>query len=230
MSLFVLADLHLSLGCDKPMDIFSSWEGYVDKLYKNWNSKVNTEDTVVIPGDISWAMTFEGALKDFAFINNELNGKKIILKGNHDYWWSTYRKMNSFLADNHFNNIKILHNNAFQADGAVIVGTRGWVNETEEAFDVKLLNREAARLEMSIKEGLKLKGKIIAFLHYPPIYNNNKNYFIIEVLKKYNITSCYYGHIHGRSTENAFIGEEDGVDYQLVSADYLNFTPISVKI
>lgn len=230
MGLFVLADLHLSLGSDKPMDIFRNWEGYVDKLYENWNNLVGDDDTVVVPGDISWAMSLDNAKKDFDFINRQLKGKKIMLKGNHDYWWTTYRKMNEFLEKNKFDNIKILHNNAFTVDDITIVGTRGWINETEAEFDLKLLNREAARLEMSIKEGLKTCKEMIAFLHYPPLYNNDENYFIIEVLQKYNIKKCYYGHIHGSACKNAFIGYNDGINYQLVSADFLNFTPISVKI
>ncbi len=229
MALFAIGDLHLSLDGDKGMDIFGGWQDYVERLRENWNSTVTDQDTVVIIGDISWAMSLEEAVKDFNFINNELKGKKIILKGNHDYWWNTASKMNNFLDRNFFNNIRILSNNAYLCEGISVCGTRGWINETNEAVDVKILNREAGRLEMSIKDGIKLGGELVAFIHYPPIFGGEQNYFILEVLEKYEIKRCYYGHIHGNGCKKAFNGIRNGCEFNLLSADYVNFTPQKVN-
>ncbi len=226
MSVFAIGDLHLSLGTDKPMDVFRGWENYVDRLKENWNSVVKDEDTVVIPGDISWAMKLEDTRTDFEFINNELNGNKIILKGNHDYWWATAGKMNKFLADCGFDRIKILNNNAYLAEGICVVGTRGWINDGTDAFDAKVLSREEGRLRMSVQEGLKLGGEMIAFIHYPPLYGGEKNEYILRVIKAYGIKRCYYGHVHGRQSHaKAFIGEHEGTSYRMISADYIGFMP-----
>ncbi|MBQ8903122.1 MAG: metallophosphoesterase, partial [Oscillospiraceae bacterium] len=147
-----MGDLHLSLGCDKPMDIFRGWDNYVDRLTENWNRVVSDNDTVIIPGDISWAMTLEGTKQDFEYINNTLKGDKIILKGNHDYWWNTASKMNAFLAENGFDRIRILNNNAYLVEGISVVGTRGWINDDGSECDAKVLNREAGRFRMSVSE------------------------------------------------------------------------------
>ncbi|MEG1993906.1 MAG: metallophosphoesterase, partial [Oscillospiraceae bacterium] len=173
MALYAIGDTHLSLSCDKPMDIFGGWDGYVEKLKENWQNVVKQEDTVVIPGDISWGMSLNDSLKDFEFIH-KLNGKKLILKGNHDYWWSTKNKMDKFLLENGLTSIKIIHNNSEFAEGVNICGTRGWIFEKGEAFDQKILAREAGRLEASIKDAQKShpEAPIIVFLHYPPIYCN----------------------------------------------------------
>lgn len=229
MSVFAIGDLHLSLGCDKPMDIFKGWDGYVTRLEENWNRVVSDNDTVVIPGDISWAMTLENTAKDFAFINNTLNGNKIILKGNHDYWWNTASKMNKFLSEQGFDRIKILSNNAYLTEGICVVGTRGWINDDGSECDAKVLNREAGRLRMSVAEGLKLGGELIAFIHYPPIYNGEKNEYILSVIKEFGIKKCYYGHIHGPGHRYAFQGEYEGTVYKMVSADYLGFMPIMIN-
>ncbi len=229
MSIFAIGDLHLSLGCDKPMDIFKGWDGYVSRLEENWNRVVSDDDTVVVPGDISWAMSLENTVKDFAFINDNLKGNKIILKGNHDYWWSTASKMNKFLALQGFDRIKILNNNAFLVEGVSIVGTRGWINDDGTECDAKVLNREAGRLRMSVSEGLKLGGELIAFIHYPPIFNGEKNEYILSVIKEHGIKRCYYGHIHGPGHRYAFQGEYDGTVYKMVSADYLGFMPIMIN-
>ena len=229
MSLFALGDLHLSLGTDKPMDIFRGWGGYVEKIEQNWNSLVKDKDTVVVAGDISWAMHLKNTAADFEFINNKLNGNKIFIKGNHDYWWETKSKMDKFLLESGFDRIKILNNNSYVVDGVAICGTRGWINDDNEPFDQKLLNREAGRLEMSIQDGLKQGGKPVAFIHYPVIFGAEKNYYLLEVLKKYNITDCYYGHIHGAAVKKAFIGESDGINHHIVSSDCVNFTPVLVK-
>lgn len=229
MSIFAIGDLHLSLGCDKPMDIFKGWDGYVDRLAENWNRVVSDNDTVVIPGDISWAMCLQDTVKDFAFINDTLNGHKIILKGNHDYWWNTASKMNKFLSEQGFDRIKILNNNAFLVEGISIVGTRGWINDDGSECDAKVLNREAGRFRMSVNEGVKLGGELIAFIHYPPIYNGERNEYILSVIREYGIKKCYYGHIHGPGHRYAFQGEYEGTFYKMISADYLGFMPIMIN-
>lgn len=224
MSLFAIGDPHLSFSTDKPMDIFKGWDDYVLKLENNWNSIVTDEDTVIIPGDISWAMGLESAKKDFEFINN-LNGNKIILKGNHDYWWNTMNKMNKFLKENEFDSIKILHNNSFKIGNFSVAGTRGWFYDDSCEADKKVLLREAGRLRASINEAKKSGGEVIVFLHYPPISATQKCDEILNVILENEIKRCYFGHLHGFvAPENAFI-EYEGVKFTLVSADKLNFCP-----
>ncbi len=229
MSVFAIGDLHLSLGCDKPMDIFKGWDNYVDRLTENWNRVVSDNDTVVIPGDISWAMTLDGIKQDFEYINNTLKGDKIILKGNHDYWWNTASKMNAFLSENGFDRIRILNNNAYLVEGISVVGTRGWINDDGSECDAKVLNREAGRFRMSVIEGMKLGGELVAFIHYPPIYNGEKNEYILSVIREYGIKKCYYGHIHGPGHRYAFQGDYDETEYKMISADYLGFMPIMIN-
>lgn len=229
MSLYVLGDLHLSFGTDKPMDIFRGWSNHVDKITENWNALVSDSDTVVVNGDISWAMSLKNTERDFSFINNDLRGNKIFIKGNHDYWWNTKAKMDAFLREKGFDRIKVLNNNAYLADGVSVCGTRGWINDDSAPFDAKLLNREAGRLEMSVIEGEKLGGEVIAFLHYPPIFGAEKNYYMLDVMKKHGITRCFYGHVHGPAVKKAFNGEYDGIVFQITSCDCVNFTPIFVK-
>lgn len=224
MSLFVIADLHLSLSVDKPMNIFPGWDNHIQRLQDNWKENISPDDTVVIPGDISWALNFEEARADFDFINR-LNGKKIILKGNHDYWWDTMSKMNRFLEDNGFDTISILHNNHFSYGEYGICGTRGWINDNGEPADAKVLAREAGRLETSIKSALSDGKKPIVFLHYPPIFANDRNRDILAVMHKYEIKKCYYGHLHGNAHRFAVCGETDGIYFQLVSADFVQFCP-----
>ena len=224
MSLFAIADLHLSLSVDKPMDIFGGWDSHVEKLAENWNKTVSDNDLVVIPGDISWGMNLDEARADFSFIN-ALNGRKIISKGNHDYWWSTLSKLNKFIEENGFDSIKFLHNNHYPYGKYGICGTRGWINETEVPADAKVLAREAQRLEVSIQSALKEKLEPIVFLHYPPVYGNESNYDILDVMFKYGVKECYYGHLHGRSHKNAVCGERDGINFNLVSCDFVQFCP-----
>ena len=224
MSLFAIGDPHLSFSCDKPMDIFRGWDDYVARLEKNWNSVVTENDTVVVPGDISWAMGLTNAKKDFEFLNN-LNGTKIILKGNHDYWWNTMNKMNSFLSENEFESIKILHNNSYKIGDFAIAGTRGWFYDDTCEADKKVILREAGRLQTSINEAKKLGGEVIVFLHYPPISATQKCDEILNVILENDIKRCFFGHLHGFvPPENTFI-EYDGVKFTLVSADKLNFCP-----
>ena len=214
MSLFVIADLHLSFGVNKPMDIFGGWDEYVPRLETNWQNKVKPEDTVVLPGDLSWGMNFEQSRKDFEFLN-KLNGRKIISKGNHDYWWNTKSKMDKFLSENGFDTIKILHNNHYEYEDIGICGTRGWINDNSEPADAKVLAREAGRLEMSIQSALKAGLKPLVFLHYPPVYYNSRNEEILSVMD-------------GNAKRYAVNGEFDGVIYQLISSDFLKFDPLDI--
>lgn len=227
MSLFVMADLHLPLSVNKPMDIFGGWDNYVEKIEENWQKKVKPDDTVVIPGDVSWSMGLQQSLADMQFIN-KLNGKKIISKGNHDYWWSTKNKMDAFFAENGLTTLNILHNNHYEYEGVGICGTRGWINDTGVEADKKVLMREAGRLEMSISSAEKCGLKPIVFLHYPPVFASSYNYDILEVLHKHDITWCFYGHIHGRSAEYAINGERDGINYRLIASDFLQFDPMDI--
>ena len=227
MKVYAIADLHLPLGVDKPMDIFGGWDEYVPRLETNWQNKVKPEDTVVLPGDLSWGMNFEQSRKDFEFLN-KLNGRKIISKGNHDYWWNTKSKMDKFLSENGFDTIKILHNNHYEYEDIGICGTRGWINDNSEPADAKVLAREAGRLEMSIQSALKAGLKPLVFLHYPPVYYNSRNEEILFVMEKYGIKRCFYGHIHGNAKRYAVNGEFDGVIYQLISSDFLKFDPLDI--
>lgn len=229
MSLFAIADLHLSLGADKPMDVFHGWSDYVDRLRTNWERLVTDKDTVVVAGDISWAMKLEECYEDFSFIN-ALPGQKIFLKGNHDYWWQTKKKIDDYLAENRFDTIRILFNNAFEADGKVICGTRGWYYDKEGDHDMKVINREIGRLKMSYAEAKKLGDNPIAFLHYPPVYGDVECGEIMSALTELGITECWYGHLHGERTHrSAVTGLYKGINFHLIAADYTRFTPILVR-
>lgn len=227
--LFTIGDLHLSLGTDKPMDIFHGWDNYLERLTENWKRIVNDDDTVVIAGDISWAMKLSECEKDFSYINS-LPGNKILLKGNHDYWWDTVSKINRYLGENQFDRIKILFNNSFEIDEYNICGTRGWGIDCEKIEDIKILNRECGRLKLSL-DSVKDKSKeTIVFLHYPPIYADNVCEEIIDILKEYNINKCYYGHIHGsKMIKAAFNGKYEGIKFKLISCDAVKFTPTLVR-
>ena len=224
MSLFVIGDTHLSFSCNKPMDIFKGWTDYVYRLESNWNKVVSEEDSVVIPGDISWAMSFQDAVEDFRFLNN-LNGTKYILKGNHDYWWNTMTKMNKFLSENGFDKIKIVHNNAFLVEGFAIAGSRGWFYDDTAEADKKVILREAGRLRASLNEAQKLGGEIIAFLHYPPLSEAQKCDEILSVLEEFPVKRCFFGHLHGFVAPSCSDIEYNGIRFRLVSADHLGFCP-----
>ena len=229
MAIYVIADLHLSFSQNKPMDIFgNNWENHAEKIRNNWIKKVKQDDYVILPGDFSWATYIEDTKLDFSYLNS-LPGRKILLKGNHDYWWTTIASMRKFVKENEFENIDFLYNNSYLVEDKIIVGTRGW-NILDCEDDKKMIKRETARLELSIKDGIQKYGserEIIAFLHYPPITQNNLNKLenreFINMLKKYNIKRCYYGHLHGQSHKDAVTGIIDGIEYKLISADYLNF-------
>lgn len=226
MSLFAIADTHLSFGTDKPMDAFEGWNNYTQKLEKNWNTVVNNDDYVVIAGDISWAMNFDQLTADFDFINN-LNGKKIILKGNHDYWWNTVKKMNEFLLENNFDTISFMYNDSYNFEGFSVCGSRGWMFDSDEEQDEKLLKREIIRLEMSLKDAEN--DEKIVFLHYPPVTANSNCKEIFELLLKYGIKNCYYGHLHGVAAKFAVEGYVNDINLKLISADKLQFVPYLIK-
>ena len=228
--LYTIGDLHLSFGVDnKPMDIFPGWDGHVERLRENWNSKITDDDTVILLGDHSWALKIEECQKDLEFIDKELKGKKILTKGNHDLWWATAKKVNDFIADNGFSTLSFLFNNAYLVEGVAVCGTRGWISENGEPADQKVLLREAGRLEMSLQAGVKLGGDLVAFIHYPPIYGTEENAPIIELLHKYGVKRCYYAHLHGSSIRGAFNGERAGIEYKLVSADSVGFEPVKIN-
>lgn len=228
MALYAIGDLHLSLGTDKPMDVFGGrWDDYVIKI-KNGFTALQAADTCVICGDVTWGMSLEDSLKDFEFIDS-LPGKKIILKGNHDYWWSTTSKTQSFFAQNKITSLSLLNNNCFFVEDIAVCGTRGWFYEedTSSAHDKKIMDREIIRLETSLKAAGDVSEKV-CFLHYPPVFKNYICRDIIDVMKKYGVKSCWYGHIHGQGHKYAVTGDFEGISFHMVSADYINFTPVKV--
>ena len=227
MALYAIGDLHLCLGAPKPMDIFGgAWVGYMDKL-KEGVSVITPEDTTILLGDLSWALDMEHAVEDFAWIN-QIPGKKIILKGNHDYWWSTVAKFNKFCEANGFTDMHLLNNNCFEYDDWAICGTRGWFFEEERhgAHDEKVFKRELCRLEASLKAAGEKKKMV--FLHYPPRYKGYECREILDLFEQYGVRRCYYGHLHGGSHKLAMEGLWDNVEYRLVAADYIGFIPQTV--
>ncbi len=233
MSIFALSDPHLSFGADKPMDIFGgNWENHAEKIKSEWRNTVGEKDTVVIPGDISWAMGLANAEADLRFIDS-LPGKKIIGKGNHDYWWDTLTKMNRFRDEKGFSSISFLFNNAYYVENKIICGTRGWVDELGvKKEDERIIKREAQRLEMSLSEGEKLREQypdagILVFLHYPPIFGDYMNGDILNVLYRHEIGHVWFGHLHGVRREQ-LDDEYIGIRLTLCSCDYLNFRPLKI--
>lgn len=225
MAIYAISDLHLSISGNKPMDIFKGWDNYVDKLRQNWQNMIRNDDTVVIAGDISWAMRLEDSFEDFKFIDL-LPGKKVILKGNHDYWWSTVNKIEKFFQANSINSISVLHNSAIEVEKVCICGTRGWLYNSGTDNDIKVLARESGRLERSIDIAIEKGLEPIVFLHYPPVYGTSESKEIINILVERNIKKCYYGHIHGGKFSNKLvIGKYKGIDLNIISCDYLNFCP-----
>ena len=230
MALYAISDLHLSFGTNKPMNIFGSkWENYTEKLKINWQSVVKTDDVVIIPGDISWAMYMEDSYEDFKFINS-LNGTKLIMKGNHDYWWTTVSKMQKYFEENEFTSIEILNHNAYMYNDTAICGTRGWIFPPENSIgeDKKIFEREKIRLVLSLEEAKsKNPDEIIVAMHYPPLGDGNNDF--VNIMKEYSVTRCIYGHLHGSSHANAVEGVKDGIQFNLVSCDYMNFNPLFLK-
>lgn len=229
MALYAIGDLHLCLGAPKPMDVFGgSWAGYMDKL-KAGVSVIKPEDTTVLLGDLSWALDLKQAKEDFAWID-QIPGKKIILKGNHDYWWSTAAKFYNFCQENGFTDQCVLNNNHYEYGEWAICGTRGWFYEESRSgeHDEKVFKRELIRLEASLKSAGDLRK--IVFLHYPPKYKGYECQEILELLEKYQVSKCFYGHLHGPSHGLAVEGLHNGIEYRLVSADRLNFKPYLVML
>lgn len=223
MALYAIGDTHLSLSSDKPMDVFGGgWTGYVEKLRRGFEA-VGPEDTVVLCGDLSWGMSLAEAREDFAFLDS-LPGKKLLMKGNHDYWWTTARKMNQFFEDNGFTTLELLHNNCHLYGGVALCGTRGWFYEEDRGeHSAKIFHRELLRLEASLKAGGDREK--CCFLHYPPLYQGYRCQEIIDLLERYNVTLCCYGHLHGGSHRLAVLGQQGKVEYRLVAADFLGFRP-----
>lgn len=227
MALYAIGDFHLALGKDKPMDVFGEkWKNHAEKIKEGFAERKVTEDDIcVLCGDLSWGMGLEDTKEDFLFID-ALPGKKIILKGNHDYWWSTASKARRFFAENGIDTIDILNNNSFAYGEYAICGTRGWFYEEEKGgdHDKKIMRREIMRLETSLASAGERKK--LVFLHYPPVYMNYTCPEILVLFKRYEVRLCCYGHIHGKACNYAFNGWRDGTEYKLVSADFVNFAPI----
>ena len=235
MSIYAIGDLHLSLNKEKPMDIFGgNWKNHEQKIKENWKNTVQDNDLVILPGDFSWEMHLKDMYNDFAYLN-DLPGKKLLLKGNHDYWWTTLAKMREFLQENKFENIDFLYNNSYLFEDKIIAGTRGWaLNDTENSD--KMNHREEERLKLSLQSGVDNFGdkEIICIMHYPPIIEENKNDAnnqsknlkvsnYVQIMKEYNVKTCLYGHLHGESHKEAFEGIIEGINFKLVSSDYLDF-------
>ena len=231
MAIFAISDLHLSTTCDKPMNVFSSkWDNYTEKMRENWNKIVSENDYVIIPGDISWATYLEDAVTDFAYIHS-LNGKKLISKGNHDYWWTTLNKMNLFLNENGFDSISIMKNTAYMIGDTAICGTRGWIIPSSAVGeDAKIFEREKQRLILSLEDASAMGAKnIICAMHYPPVSKESENSEFLDIMNAYGVKRCIYGHLHGISHASAPIGIFSGIKLQLVSCDYLNFIPMLIE-
>lgn len=231
MSIYVIGDLHLSFNEDKPMNIFGdNWTNHAKKIEMDWKSKVQKSDTVLLLGDFSWSMKLQDTLQDFTFINN-LPGKKILLKGNHDYWWTTVTNIKKFLEENDLHNIDFLHNNSFEIENKIICGTRGWtvINQNQDENE-KMIDREVNRLKLSIEDGIKKYGndkEIICCMHYPPITEINilkhESTKFINIMKDYGVKRCYYGHLHSMSIRDAVQGNTYGINLKLISADGVDF-------
>lgn len=230
MAIYTISDLHLSLGMDKPMDIFGdNWENHEKKIRSNWIKKVKENDLVLLPGDFSWATYIEDAKKDFEYLN-QLPGKKLLLKGNHDYWWGSLTKMRKFLEENNFKNIDFIYNNSYLWENKIIVGTRGW-SEQEESPE-KIIRRENIRLQISLQDGITKYGEdkeIIVCMHYPPFTKyEEETLSFVKTMKKYNVKTCIYGHIHGEAGKDAIQGEINGIRYIMASSDQINFDLIKL--
>ena len=223
MALYAIGDTHLSLSVDKPMDVFGGgWSGYVDKLREGF-STVKAEDTVVLCGDLSWGMSLEQAEQDFAFLD-ALPGRKILLKGNHDYWWTTAAKMERFFAEHGFSTLEMRHNNCRLYGERALCGTRGWFYEEDRGeHSAKIFNRELMRLEASLKAAGEREK--YCFLHYPPLYQGYRCQEILDLLEAYGVRRCFYGHLHGGSHRLAISGQVGSVEYRLIAADFLGFRP-----
>lgn len=229
MALYVLSDTHLSLSTNKSMTVFRGWDDYVERLEKHWRDLVEPQDTVVIAGDVSWAMALEETVEDFAFLQ-ALPGRKLLFKGNHDYWWCTRRKMDAFLEQNGFTSLSFVHNDAVTVDDRFAVcGSRGWFYDDTEPDNAKILNREAGRLRMSLEAAVKTGLEPVVFLHYPPVFDGRECTELLDVLREFPVRRCYYGHVHGAGIRQAFQGDWNGIDFRLTSCDALSFCPLRIS-
>jgi len=232
MAIYAISDLHLAKSVDKPMDVFGArWANYMDKLEEKWCSTVGEDDVVLIPGDISWATYLNQAYEDFSFIER-LPGKKIISKGNHDYWWTTKNKLDKFVIENGFSSISFMHNNSFTIESTAVCGTRGWEMPGEDGFsaeDVRIYSRELQRLELSLKSARVPEGGwLIVAMHFPVF--NSKGVFsgFLDIMEKYNVKLCIYGHLHGEAHKSAVEGLVKGIEFKLVAADHIGFKPLKL--
>ena len=223
MALYTIGDLHLSLGGSKPMDIFGDkWANHVERLRESF-SHLTADDVTVLAGDLSWGISLEESLPDFQFID-ALPGRKIILKGNHDYWWETTTKMTRFFAERGFSDFSVLHNNCFFYGNHAVCGTRGWfLEEEQKPHNAKVLNRELLRLETSLKAAGE--KPIFCFLHYPPLYQGYQCPEILSLLEAYKVELCCYGHLHGPVIRRRQEGKYGNTEFSLISGDYLGFVP-----
>lgn len=231
MALYAIGDPHLSLTVPKPMDIFGPvWENHTEKLRQGFLSAVSPEDTVVLCGDLSWGMNLSECEADLRFLNDLPGREKYIVKGNHDYWWTTRNKMESFFQDRGLSTLRLLHNGCALYGETALCGTRGWFFELEQTgsseHNRKMLNRECIRLEASLKAAGD-REKLV-FLHYPPVYQNYRCQPILDVLNRYGVRRCCFAHLHGKSRRLAIEGLCGGIEYALISADHLNFQPQKV--
>jgi predicted phosphohydrolase len=228
MSIYAIGDLHLSVAAKKPMDIYNGWDNHAERIIENWQKKIKPDDVVVLDGDTSWGMDLRQAMPDFRLIHS-LPGKKILIKGNHDYWWVSVTKMKQAFAENGLSSLYILHNNSFTVNGTHICGSRGWMFETGERHDEKLIRREAMRMDASIRSVGEQGGERILFLHYPPLYASQTLEAFLEVMERHGIKRCYYGHIHGVGHRYAIEGTVRGISFSMISADHLGFDPLLVE-
>ncbi|MBE7069671.1 MAG: serine/threonine protein phosphatase [Ruminococcaceae bacterium] len=237
MSIYALADLHLSLSNpEKSMELFGhQWAGYLDRITEEWNRTVKPEDTVLIPGDISWATYIEKAEEDFAFIAS-LPGRKLLSRGNHDYWWTTMKKLDEFFESHSFPGLELVRTNVIESEGCLITGTRGWMTEASKSEDPdkkKIYDRELLRLGLCVDELMKAdpghEKTHILMLHYPPVTSQQDKTEFSEVISEAGIDICVYGHLHGRAHRFVREGIVDGCRYFCVSADYLGFKPVLIK-
>lgn len=227
-NIFAISDLHLGFSADKPMNIFGGkWDNYEKRMKENWNKIVKKDDIVLIPGDISWATYIKDAKIDFDYIES-LNGTKIISKGNHDYWWETLSKLNLFLEENNFKTICFIHNTVQKFGDIAVCGTKGYPEtekEPESEEEKKLYNRELMRLKNGILNAKKTgASKIIVMLHYPP----GENTEFAKTMQAEGVSRCVFGHVHGGYLKNATEGNIGGINYSLVSCDFLKFIPLKI--
>lgn len=224
-TIYAISDLHLSFGVNKPMNIFGKkWDNYEQRIKENWERRVKSDDYVLLPGDLSWGLTLKESRKDFEFINS-LPGRKIILKGNHDYYFSTKSKLYNFFKENNFDTIDILHNNSYVIGDYVVCGTRGWgkTESGDATLDKKITAREEIRLRLSLEEGKKTGKKIIVAMHYPPFYSK-----FCSIMKEYGVILCIYGHLHGYGTFMIKEGIIDEIEYKMVSCDHTGFDVVKL--